>query len=330
MQIAVGFPLRWPIPVWRRSGPLALRGAASVMVSFGELRQRASIYESCLRVGLKAHFRVSGDVFLDNGAFRLNRLGQRPDIDAYVAFVRRTRPDWYPVPFDYMPTPADSRGTRSRKNKKTNELNLQYAPLGYVPVVHAGPSLDAQFDLLRRNVPLPRMAIGGLVPYLRHLQGVDRYDVIGSLGKVGREYRGNLHVFGVGGLVSLYIAALLNATSVDSVGWQVRAVHGVIALPIEAGQVATRTKHRATFSQRVRDALRGCRCPGCRSFGPEGLFESGKAGFTHRSVHNLAMLLKENAIIERTARAGDLRRWIAKRFRSSPYLRLVLAAVDAV
>jgi 7-cyano-7-deazaguanine tRNA-ribosyltransferase len=330
LLIVVGFPLRWPIPVWRSDHALGLPGVTSVMVSFGELQQRPLTYQSCLRQGLRRWFRVSGEVFLDNGAFRLNRLGARPDISGYVAFVRQARPQWYPVPFDYMPTPAHSRALQRRKIRQTNSINLKYAPLGYVPVIHAGPLVDKQFRQLRERMQIPRLAIGGLVPYLRHLNGTDRYDVIQALGQVGRDYNGKLHIFGVGGLVSLHIAALLSASSVDSAGWQVRAVHGVITLPLEAGQISTRTRYRTGFSKKVRDAVRACPCVACTTFGREGLFESGRSGFVHRSVHNLSMLLNENALIERMAERKDLRAWVTERFRSSPYSRLVAAALDVM
>lgn len=300
------------------------------MVSFGELRQRPRTYRSCLEQGLREHFSVGGDVFLDNGAFRFGRLGAVPDIDGYVGFVRQARPQWYAVPFDYMPVPSDSRAMRSRKSKQTIALNLKYAPLGYVPVIHAGPLVDAQFRLLCDSIPLPRLALGGLVPYLRHLDGTERHDVVRALGRIGHEYRGRLHVFGIGGLVSLYIAALLRASSVDSAGWQVRAVHGVIGLPARAGQVSTRTRHRATFSPKVRDALAACRCRACATAGPEALFESGRRGFVHRSIHNLSMLLRENAVIERVVAAGQLRQWIAQRFHGSPYLKLLSTALEAM
>src|SRR5262245_18706592 len=126
MNVVTGFPLRWPIPVWRRGHPLFVPGVRSVMISFNDLLMHPTIHKACMRRGLRRVFGVSGAFFLDNGAFAVLRTGRAPSLGCYVDFVRRARPDWYPIPFDYIPLANETRSTQRRRFKRTLRLNLEY------------------------------------------------------------------------------------------------------------------------------------------------------------------------------------------------------------
>jgi len=309
--------------VWRRDGPWSVQGIDSVMVSFKDIVARPTIYRECLRVGLREYFQVSGDVYLDNGSFSRPSAGESPDFGDYETFVRWARPQWYPVPFDFMGLPSDSRRRRLARMELTQKLNRKYGSKGFVPVVHAGPLLRRQIRELDDALAPKRVAIGGLVPYLRHMHGAGRYDVVRALCELRIKFVGNMHVFGIGGPVSLLMAEAIGADSVDSSGWQMRAVNGAVLLPLGAGQLTTRARYRERLSASAKRALKHCDCEPCRRRGARGLFRRGRDGFKHRAVHNLEMLVREAQLIRKHLASGDLREWALERFASSPYFRLV-------
>jgi hypothetical protein len=148
-------------------------------------------------------------VYLDNGAFSCLLRGTEPDVEEFREFVRATTPAWYPVPADFIPRPSDSKRRQRTLFERTIAVLEAHADGGFCPVVHAGPWLDHYLEAIRRLGRTTHLAIGGLVPHLLNSPGAARRETIARMKRVRKEFPGTIHAFGLGGIVTLHMAAAL-------------------------------------------------------------------------------------------------------------------------
>jgi hypothetical protein len=115
MLVVAGLSLRNLEPrVWDAQSPYYLPDLRGVMVSYADFHRNAVQRRAAMRHGVHASLGAPADVqvYLDNGAFHFLRQGGTAESRAYGDFVRRAKPDWYPVRFDAIPTPKMPRGDR--------------------------------------------------------------------------------------------------------------------------------------------------------------------------------------------------------------------------
>jgi hypothetical protein len=318
--------------VWDPGSPYHLPQLRAVMISYADFHRRRSWREAAMAVGLRAYLEVPEGVqiFLDNGAFALLGGGTPPPAGAYEAFVSKARPDWYPIPLDYIPTPAMDSGTQQRYFEQTMAMNRAYARDGFVPVVHVGPHLEQFVQALTAEPQLAgkrAVALGGIVPNLLRRSQARPYDeVLGALRHMRAAF-GELkvHVFGMGGTATLHLAALLGIDSVDSSGWRNRAARGLIQLPGTGDRIVAQLgswRGRHLNSDEVA-VLESCGCPPCQKFGGESIRAHGLPGASHRATHNLWVLLQEARSIEEHLQGGTYARWYPDHLDNTIYGRLI-------
>jgi 7-cyano-7-deazaguanine tRNA-ribosyltransferase len=334
MEVVAGLSLKNLRPrVWDRRSPEFVRKLTAVMISFDEFRRLPSLLARATDGGFPA---VLGGgegvrVFVDNGAFACLRRGDEPAVAEFREFVRRTSPAWYPVPADFIPRPTDSRRRQKDLFQRTISVLEAHAEDGFCPVVHAGPWLDRYMDALQRLGRTDRMAIGGLVPHLLNSKGARRRETIARMKRARREFPGKIHAFGIGGVVTLHLAAALGIDSADSSGWRQRAARGLVVLKGRGERMAVKLgswKGRAIGEEEWAELGR-CRCPACRRRGAEGLKAEGVEGFSLRAVHNLWIVLEEAALIDKHLAKGDFAAWSARRVRGNRMADLVALAREA-
>ena len=131
--------------VWDPASPYFLPDLRAVMISYADFHRRRSWRDAAMSVGLRAYLGVPDGVhiFLDDGAFYFLRHAGEPRVREYEEFVTRARPDWYPIPLDFIPSPSMDRVTQQRCFERTMEMNRAYQHDGFVPVAHVGPFLEA-------------------------------------------------------------------------------------------------------------------------------------------------------------------------------------------
>src|SRR4051812_33774191 len=108
MLVVAGLNLKNLQPrVWDKDSPYYLPALKAVMVSYADFQRSPRQRELAMKLGLRAFLGAAPGLklFLDNGAFYFHRQGGEPERRAYSTFVRNAEPDWYPVPFDAIPTP---------------------------------------------------------------------------------------------------------------------------------------------------------------------------------------------------------------------------------
>ena len=338
MEVVTGLTLKNLRPrVWDPLSPEYVAGVTAVMLSFDEFRHRPNLLQKAISSGLTSVLFAGNKsvtdaprVFLDNGAFACLRRGDEPAMQEYTKFVAATRPAWYPVPADFIPLPVYSRQRQRKLFDRTLAVLEANSGDGFCPVVHPGPWLDLYMDVLHRLGQTKQLAIGGLVPHLLNSPGAQRRQTILMLRRIRRDFPGHIHAFGIGGIVTLHLAAALGLDSLDSSGWRQRAARGLVNLRGRGERQAVKLgswKGRELTVEEWKELSR-CRCPACRITGTAGLRRDGIEGFIARATHNLAVLLDEAELIRRHLASGDFASWSPKRIGSNALAELVRVALD--
>lgn len=302
--------------VWRPDSPYYLPHLEAVMVSYGEIHKRPALRKRAMELGIRAELAIPDtvQVYLDNGAFSfLNQEGGIP-VAEYEEFVREARPDWYPIPQDFIPSPSMSEAQKESCYLRTMESNRAYRHDGFTPVVHISPMLERYTEAILQDERLTakrNIALGAIVPnLLRTPKALPYQEVLNALIHVREVFADKtLHVFGIGGTSTLHIAALLGMDSLDSSGWRNRAARGVIQLPGRGERsIANLGSWKGkSLSEEELVVLENCPCPACRMSGIEGLKKTKTEGFSNRATHNLWTLLEEA-------------RWIREQMAANTYL----------
>lgn len=164
------------------------------MVSYADFHRKPSQRREAMRAGVRAHLGIPKRVavYLDNGAFFFSAQEGRASLTEYEEFVEAARPDWCPIPRDYIPAPSMSPEEQRACFDRTMRVNHQYGHNGYVPVVHIGPYLTQYTERITADDRLAEkkgVALGGIVPNLLRKARAMPYGEINAgpfCGKIGR------------------------------------------------------------------------------------------------------------------------------------------------
>jgi len=307
------------------------------MVSYGDFHKMRKPRERAMKQGLRIFLGLPDGVrvFLDNGSFYFLRGADNALYSEYEEFVAQAKPDWWPIPRDFIPLPKMTAQAQRRCFEKTMKVNRAYDKDGFVPVLHIGSQLHNYIKAITSNDALRskgRIAMGGIVPNLLRAPKALSYSfVLNSLRTVRSTFRDQeLHVFGIGGTSTLHLAALFGLDSVDSSGWRNRAARGIVQLPgcgdrSIADLGSWRGRHPSPAEWRV---LTDCACPACATHGLDGLKARGLSGFSCRATHNLSVLLGEAAWLSTALATGEYKETFASRLDNSVYLPLIRYALE--
>ncbi|RUR72603.1 hypothetical protein ACF3DV_34365 (plasmid) [Chlorogloeopsis fritschii PCC 9212] len=334
MQIVAGISLKGIKPrVWDKNSPYYLPQLQAVMVSYAEFHQRPVLRRKVMEQGIRKYLGIPEEVklYLDNGAFYFISRGGEIVTKDYEEFVQGAKPDWCPIPQDFIPTPKMSLSEQKECFTRTMKMNLTYnKDKQFIPVIHVSNFLEDYVIKVKKNKALrlkTGIALGGIVPnLLRAPKAIPYQKVLENLQHVREEFKDKkLHVFGIGGTATLHIAALLGINSVDSSGWRNRAARGIIQLPgtgerivAELGKWKGRKLSQDEFKQ-----LEECQCPACKMYGVAGLQQNGGIGFWNRATHNLWTLLEEARLIEQHLVAGTYQNWYPTHLDNTIYRPLI-------
>lgn len=333
MQVVAGLNRNKKPKVWDPESPFYLPELQAVMVSYADFDQSPILRRRVMEQGLRTYLNLpeTTRIYLDNGAFAFLRRDREVPRQEYEDFVAAAAPDWYAIPQDYIPAPRMSDDEQLECLIRTMQVNQSYRHDGYVPVIHISRHLDEYLRQLLTDEQLIQnkreVALGGIVPNLLKMpKAMKPENVLDKVRQVRTELADKeLHVFGVGGIATLHLAALLGVNSVDSAGWRNRAARGIIQLPGRGERIVA---NLGNWRGREPDEsewemLRKCPCPACQGFGVETLQASGMQGFCCRATHNLWTLLNEARQIDEHLNAGTYENWYSEHIESSTYKPLI-------
>lgn len=341
MKIVVGINLSNPKPrVWDTSSKYYMPQVEAVMVSYADFHGHPKRRKSAMELGIREYLRVGEDtkVYLDNGAFTFWRKRIHPPVKEYVEFVHESRPDWYPIPADYIPAPDLPTKKQKKLFRRTMKMNRLYSGQGYVPAIHAGDWLRTYLVAIEREeIDLSQgLGLGGLVPRLLTQKGSSsREQVVDTIKRVREKLEGTeLHIFGIGGLTTLHLAAVLKIDSIDSSGWRNRAARGLIFVPGSGERYVVKLGNwrGRSITDTEEQYLRGCGCPACMEYGVAGLkasketnpgASSGIWGFQNRATHNLWTFFLEAHEIERHLENKTYGGWYKDHVKSPVWRKII-------
>lgn len=339
MQIVAGISLKGIKPrVWDKTCPYYLPQLQAVMVSYADFHQMPKRRREAMEQGLSSYLGLAEGVkaYLDNGAFYfLSRGGETP-IKDYEEFVEKAKPDWFPIPQDFIPTPKMSRAEQKQCFNRTMAMNIAYQDLrSYIPVIHISLLFEEYVIKIKSNqafLAKPCIALGGIVPnLLRAPKAMSHQQIIGSILLFRDAFKEQkVHVFGIGGTATLHLAALLGLNSVDSSGWRNRAARGIIQLPGTGERIMAELgnwRGRRVSEQEMKK-LEGCQCPACKKYGLDGLKASGAEGFSNRATHNLWVLLEEARLIQEHLTEKTYKDWYKEHLDNTIYRPLIEQVVE--
>lgn len=309
MEIVAGINLKSLEPrVWKQDSPYYLPNLKAVMISYADFHRMSKNRRLAMEKGIHEFLGVPKTlkIYLDNGSFYFFKKEQENSIKDYEEFVKNAKPDWYPIPQDFIPTPKMSLEEQEICFTRTMEMNIHYQHRKYYfPVIHISNYLEDYIEQIKSHPKLfkkPVIALGGIVPNLLKTSKARPHKMIlESLQRVREEFKHHrFHVFGIGGTSTLHIAALLGIDSCDSSGWRNRAVRGLIQLPGTGDRIIADlgSWRGRRINDIEREKLRNCQCPSCQQYGIEGLEANKMHGFVNRATHNLWILLEEVRQIE--------------------------------
>lgn len=333
MLVVAGLSLKNLQPrVWDKDSEYYLPGLGAVMVSYADFHAMPARRTAAMEQGLHKYLGVprSVKIYLDNGSFFfLKRRGGMP-YHEYEEFIKQAKPDWWPIPQDFIPTPRMQRRTQQRCLEQTMAVNIKYEHDGFVPVMHVSRVLGEYVKRFQEHPNLKaknRLALGGIVPnLLRASKAIPYSDILAALRDVRCGFGDkSMHVFGMGGTATLHMAAILRIDSVDSSGWRNRAARGIVQLPgCGDRMIADLGSWRGRAPSKIEwDKLNRCLCPACKAFGIRGLKSSGIHGFSNRATHNLWILIDEAKWLSERFAADNYLYYYKKRLDNSTYLPLI-------
>lgn len=339
LDIVAGLSLKNLNPmVWDSTSPYYLSDLRAVMVSYADFHSIKGRRTKAMEKTLHGYLGVPAGVkiYLDNGAFYfLQRKGEIPQ-DEYKAFIEKAKPDWYPIPQDFIPTPGMKKKQQEECFTRTMAVNIAYDYDGFVPVMHISGFLKKYTAAIKENEKLAAkkaFALGGIVPnLLRTPKAIPYMEILDGLRHARCEFEAKqMHVFGIGGTATVHIAALLRLNSVDSSGWRNRAARGIIQMHGSGDRmVANLGKWRGRELDRGEwRRLSGCRCPACVRFGSKGLKLDGMEGFCNRACHNLWVLLEEAKWLKEMISEGSYHKCFRRRLDNSVYLSVIENLIEA-
>jgi 7-cyano-7-deazaguanine tRNA-ribosyltransferase len=333
LEIVAGTTLSSRKPhVWNPESEYYLPGLQAIMVSYADFYKMPARRRKAMDQGLHSYLGVPSHIkiYLDNGSFYFITHGGETPVKEYAEFVKNTQPDWFPIPQDFIPTPKMTLEEQQKCLELTMNMNYLYWQGNYVPVVHVSTVLEEYVSLLKSHKSLLQkdaIALGGIVPnLLRASKAMHPKKILESLIHVRREFKDKkLHVFGIGGTITLHIAALLGINSADSSGWRNRAARGIVQLPGTGDRIVADLGNWRGRKPNIYEweILSECKCPACKQHGLEGLKAHGVIGFHNRATHNLWILLEEVCLIQEHLIAGDYINWYPTHLNNTTYLPLI-------
>ncbi|WP_069806740.1 hypothetical protein [Vulcanisaeta thermophila] len=229
MKIILGTPLSARPKPW-----LYFRVPAVMVNAYDVLRSKLFARDHSIKNWLQ----YDGEVWMDSGGYQFLKHGITPNLNDIARVYDHYWDVRYYLNLDYPPSPSDDEFT-ARDKLKASMSNFEVLVRRFdnvVPVIHYHWSTGVVLEYLRKYLDYnPEcIAIGGLVPYILVIRGVprnSRRNALSFLREVRREFRGCIHVLGLGSPILNPILRAIGIDSTDTSTWRLKAAYGKVIMP---------------------------------------------------------------------------------------------------
>lgn len=315
-----------------------VKNIRGILVNAHNIEHRKSLTTQLYR---RCNFRsligFQGYVMLDSGGIKFARCNEEIRLNNIFELANRIRPDIMISP-DYPISPCNScveNKIRVTKTIITFAKALKFAEekgIVLMPVIH-GYNLSDIDHMLRgiqritKTNEINIIGIGSLVPLLVPFT-LDKAKTVLDLILHLRKKLPNafIHVFGMGSILTMHLAFLAGADSVDSQSWVRSAGYGKIQIPGNGQLFVKKEQNKYKFEQWSKEApvKLNCDCPICSFKGKESLARSKR----FRAIHNAYALCSEAQMISRMMRSGEYVEFVKERLKKTVLFKLFKYLID--
>lgn len=274
-----------------------------LMINAYEILKNSNVYKNILNTNVKKYLNINDLVTMDSGGYQfMKKEILNVDPIKILELYETTHPD-FGVILDHPIMPnLNNNEIRKRQmlSLKNTEIMLNSKkgdnPI-LIPVIHGHniDSIEWYINQLNKMGDFDIFGIGSLVPSVFNSKGIGGiYNVLQILQfvrkKIGEEKK--IHVFGIGGTLTMHLMFYAGANSVDSSGWRVKAAYGAIQLPGIGDRYITPRKRHKNYKDLTRQdimILDKCECPFCKI----GNHKQLRSNYYKRAIHNAWVYQKE-------------------------------------
>ncbi|AJC72672.1 hypothetical protein X802_02830 [Thermococcus guaymasensis DSM 11113] len=330
-KISLKFPFMWLTQLSKLNPkPWDYFRVEGVMLNAYDILTKPYIDKKIREKKVHNYLGFDGYVTIDSGGFLFMKHNKVPvSPEQLVELYEKWKPN-FAVSLDHPIFPSlpeniiKKRQIWSLNNIKTMvELKKSDNPV-FIPVIHgySRKSLEWYIKELERIGEFDIYGLGSLVPLVKGIKGVNgRFYKAIDLIKLVKELVPDrkIHVFGIGGSLTMHLMFLLGVNSIDSSSWRFKAAYGAIQLPGKGDRYITgkaQPKYRDLSEEDLAE-LRKCECPACTSHGVEGL----RSSFKLRAIHNAWVYQKEVEIARQKIEEGTYQEYVWNLVKDNPVYR---------
>lgn len=329
----IGTPMLWisyeffnPCHLWNH---LNLEG---LLVNVHNIDNTGNLKKRILKShDLRRSIGFDGALILDCGGVKFVKEHRTYDVTRVLSLHDVIRPDII-IGADYPNSPKRSLAdNRMRKRKTLGNLRRFVKEVDskilILPVIHGYTynEIDKMIQkIMKTKMDFECYGIGSLVPLLFPFNVKKTRKIIDLILYVRKKLPHLfLHVFGMSSVLTMHLAFLLGADSVDSQGWVRCAGYGKIQIPALGQQFVKKDEKRYRFSQwskQVDWSTYSCDCPICKQENFRELLMSSKR---NRAIHNAYVLCSEVKLAREFIKTGEYLDFVQNRLQNTTLYPLV-------
>jgi len=287
--------------------------------------------------GVHRYLGFGGLVTIDSGGFLFLSRGEINILPETIsALYEESKPN-FGVVLDCPLAPNLSEEDAKRRLLKTLENTRRMVEARQttnpelIPVIHGYDEKTVEYCIkkLHEIGEFSIYGIGSMVPFAFNTKGSGGiYNVVRIVSFVRTLLPDKvIHVFGVGGALTMHLMFYAGANSVDSTSWRTKAAFGAIQLPgVGDRYITQRERHRRypDLGKEEQEALDECECPACRKEGLEGL----KRSFILRALHNAWVYQKEVEKARKMIKSSEYEEYVRRILGRSKLFSKALKVAD--
>jgi len=313
-----------PKGLWRH-----VKNIEGMLVNVHNIEDRKGLLRRLFRhQDLRAIMEFQGHLMLDCGGIKFARGNKDLLIDRTLRLVKKVNPDImispdYPISPYNDPEENEIRIAKTVQNLVKTLRFMRDIPVPVLPVIH-GYDFSQIDRMLKRILKITGevylVGLGSLVPLLVPFTLDKARKVVDLILYVRKKLPSAfLHVFGMSSILTMHLAFLAGADSVDSQSWIRSAGYGKLQVP-GCGQLFVKKNKKYKYKQWSKEIPTDfkCNCPICLEKGEKSLVDSKR----FRAIHNAYVLCSEANLVTRMVEQGEYVDFVKQRLKNTRLFNL--------